>query len=112
MAQASPLKAGILFKKSEVVKQWNERWAAIYPGEIVYWKSRDDSLKGKAPRGRIALSESSEVIIQGSDAMVSRYKFELRGQTITAHFAGLEGRIRGPLNTRVSCLHLCSRERE
>ena len=85
--QPTAIKSGVLYKKSEVVKIWNERWAAVHPGELVYWKTKDDFLKGKPARGRIALSPSAEVVSQGSDALVSRYMFELRGQSISAQFA-------------------------
>ena len=86
--QATALKAGLLFKRSEVVKQWNERWAAVFPGELLYWKTKDDCVKGKPARGRIALSSESVVISRGSDTMIARFMFELQGDTITSHFAG------------------------
>lgn len=86
--QGVPIKAGVIYKRSEIVRNWNERWGALYPGELLYWKSKDDCIKAKPPRGRIALSGRTEVVSQGYDDMVSRYMFELRGQSITAQFAG------------------------
>ena len=115
MAAPVPIKAGIIYKKSDIVRQWNERWGAAYPGEFLYWKSKEDCVKGKPPRGRIALSGKTAVVSQGYDAMVSRYMFELRGQSITAHFAGAvfvvgQGRSFRGLRTPFPVRCLCSRE--